>query len=332
MHQKHHPRLLPESHRITPASIKHPADVKYGRRWQIATLCASWWGIRSLRRRQWRQVLASGGIGAAVLWYARFHEPARPVLRHITITDARIPAQFDGLRIGQISDMHLGQRYSDANTQWAIDALTKHAPDVIVITGDLVNERPAIGRLVYLLRQLRAPLGVYAIPGNHDYVEHIDDVAQAIQLAGIPLLRNQGVRLTRHGATMWLAGVDDMWHGSMQIDTAMANADGLPTILLAHSPDSVLEAQQYANIVLQLSGHVHGGHIYVKGLGLLARPRFGMHYTRGTYHVGSTWLHVSVGLSGRALRLGNPPEVGIITLRHTIHNKGNAHAQHQTTD
>ena len=112
----------------------------------------------------------------------------------------------------------------------------------------------------------------------------------------------------------------------------MAESGGLPTILLAHSPDSVLEAQQYANIVLQLSGHVHGGHVYVSGLGLLARPRFGMHYTRGTYQVGTTWLHVSVGLSGRALRLGNPPEVGIITLRHGTHNKGTAHAQHHTAD
>jgi|GEM_PF-321589 len=312
---KHGTRLLPESTPV-PLQIRKPADVTYSWRWQLLVLLAGLWGWRQLQHRHWHRLTTALAATLGVAWYARYREPAMPVLRRIEICDPRIPVEFDGFTIGQISDIHLGQPHSHANLHWARDCMRELRPDLIVFTGDLVNERPAIGTLAYELRHFQAPLGCFAIAGNHDYVEEIDDVIQACALAGVPLLRNTGVALHRAGATLWLAGVDDIWHGSMRIEQALHGADQHAVILLAHAPDIVLQASAYTNIVLQLSGHVHGGHLHLPGLGPLARPRYGVHYTRGTHRVGNTWMHVSLGLSGRALRLGSPPEVGLITLRH----------------
>jgi uncharacterized protein len=317
MPHRHKPHLNTPHQVQKQTHLRTPADVHYSLAWRILGIMGAVIGVRWIQQHRWGRLL----IGAAVshrLWrYAHHHEPSQPALRHIQINDWRIPPGFDGFRIGQISDIHLGQPYSHDNLQWAITQMQLHQPDMIVLTGDMVNDRESIGTLPHYVRQLRAPYGVYAIPGNHDYVEEIDDVIQALSFAGIPLIRNQGFVVHLHGDALFVAGVDDIWHGQMRLDKAMAaNTAHLPTLLLAHSPDTVHEALDYPNIVLQLSGHVHGGHIRLPIIGPLARPRYGRHYTHGTHRVGHIWLHVSLGLSGRQLRIGNSPEVGIITLSH----------------
>lgn len=313
----HKPYINTPQQPIPQPSIRTPADVYYSTAWRVLATMGGILGVRWIQQRRWGR-LVLGAIISRTLWqYAHHHEPSQPVLRHIRITDQRIPPGFEGFRIGQISDIHLGQPYSHDNLRWAISQMHTYQPDMIVLTGDMVNDRESINALPHYLRQLRAPYGIYAIPGNHDYVEEIDDVIQALTFAGVPLIRNQGFVVHLHGDVLYVAGVDDIWHGQMRLDTAMAsNTAKLPTILLAHSPDTVYQAQDYANIVLQLSGHVHGGHVRLPLLGPLARPRYGRHFTHGTYKVGDVWLHVSLGLSGRQLRLGNAPEVGIITLAH----------------
>ncbi len=303
-----------------PAYVASPADVYYSRRWRWALGIMAVIGFQLIRQRRWGIIAGIGLIVSRIWRYARQHEPATPALTPVHIYDARIPAGFDGFTIGQISDIHLGQPFSDANLRWAIITLNASTPDLIVLTGDLVNDRPAVTRLPYYLRQLRAPYGVYAITGNHDYVEGIDDVAQALQVAGIPLLRNQGFMLNHHGDNLWVAGTDDWWHGQMRIDRAIADAPAqTPVILLAHAPDAAFEASTYPQILLQLAGHVHGGHLNLPGLGPLARPRFGRWLTQGTQRINTMWLHISLGLSGRQLRIGSRPEVGIIHLHAQEH-------------
>ena len=310
-----------------PMHIQHPADVYYSPAWRWALGISALLGLGLIRQRRWGLIASIGAFIAGLLRYAAQQEPAQPQLRHVHIHDDRIPLGFEGITIGQLSDIHLGQPYSDANLRWAITILNTLSPDLIVLTGDLVNDRPAIERLPYYLRQLHAPYGVYAITGNHDYVEGIADVIQALNFAGVPLLRNQGFVLNHHGDNIWIAGTDDIWHGQMRIDRALADAPpNMPVLLLAHTPDAVYEANAYPNIFLQLAGHVHGGHIRLPGLGPLARPRYGRWFTHGTQRVQNTWLHISLGLSGRSLRLGNPPEVGMIHL-HAITTKDD-HATH----
>ncbi|MFN5060025.1 MAG: metallophosphoesterase [Chloroflexota bacterium] len=321
MSQRHKPHLNTPQQKPSQPHLRTPADVYYSTAWRLLLAVGGIVGLRWIQQQRWGRLLLGAALSRQIWRYAHHHEPSRPSLRQIRITDHRIPPGFDGFRIGQISDIHLGQPYSHNNLRWAIAQMQQHQPDMIVLTGDMVNNRESIGTLPHYLRQLRAPYGVYAIPGNHDYVEEIDDVMQALTFAGVPLMRNQGFVVHLHGDALYVAGVDDIWHGQMRLDTAMAsNTSKLPTLLLAHSPDTVFEALDYPHIVLQLSGHVHGGHIRLPVLGPLARPRYGRHFTHGTYTVEHIRLHVSLGLSGRQLRLGNAPEVGIITLAH--HNGG----------
>ncbi|MCX6014934.1 MAG: metallophosphoesterase [Chloroflexales bacterium] len=302
-----------------PTHIQHPAEVYYGLAWRwVFGLCALF-GIRLVRQRRWGLIAGIIAFIAGLYRYAAKLEPAQPQLHHVHIQDDRIPIGFEGFTIAQISDIHLGQPYSDANLRWAITMLNAQSPDLIVLTGDLVNDRTAFERLPFYLRKLHAPYGIYAITGNHDYVEGIADFIQALHFAGVPLLRNQGFVLNHKGDNIWIAGTDDLWHGQMRIDRAVADApEHMPVLLLAHAPDAIYEANAYPNIFLQLAGHVHGGHIRLPGLGPLARPRFGRWFTHGTQRVSYTWLHISLGLSGRSLRLGNPPEVGLIHLHAAI--------------
>lgn len=272
-------------------------------------------GVGLVWCQRWRTLAGIGMLLGAVVRYARRIGPARPVLRNHTIRDARIPTALDGFRIAQISDVHLGQPFSDAILRWSVAQVRAEAPDLVVITGDIVNDRPALSRVSHVLQALTAPAGVYAIPGNHDYVEEIDDVAAALAFCGIRLLRNEGVLIQQRGGAVWLAGVDDRWHGECDIAAALAAAPvGVPVVLLAHAPDDVIDAAAHAAIVLQLSGHVHGGHIRLPAVGPLAMPRYGRRYTHGRYQVGAVSLLVSLGLGGRQARIGNPPELNIITL------------------
>jgi predicted MPP superfamily phosphohydrolase len=310
------PIKSPEQPAVTPA-IAIPSDVHFSVAWRVFVLLAGAIASLLLWKRQWPSI-ATAGFTAGVLWhYGRHHEPAHPRLVQRTIADSRFPAALNGFTIAQISDIHLGQPHSDSNLAWTIKTLRGIKPDLICLTGDLVNNRSALTRLSRYVRQLHAPSGIVAIAGNHDYAEGIDDVRSALSFAGVPLLRNQGMTIQHNHCTVWLAGVDDVWHGRMDIQEALCEAPaGMPIILLAHAPDAVREASRYPNIVLQLSGHVHGGHVRVPGLGPLAKPRFGRHYTHGTFRVGTVHLHVSVGLSGRAFRLGTRPEVTVIRCMH----------------
>jgi predicted MPP superfamily phosphohydrolase len=193
--------------------------------------------------------------------------------------------------------------------------MLREAPDLVVLTGDFVSFQHAIPDVAAVLRGLRAPLGVYAVAGNHDYWEGVDDVRNALALCDIPLLMNEHRRLSWNGADLWLVGVDDIWDGSVSASDALRGVPpGAFTLLLAHAPDYADEAARHGFDV-QLSGHTHGGHIRLPLLGPLALPRFGRRYVIGRYQVGPTALYVSRGTSGPPLRFRCPPEATIITLR-----------------
>ncbi|MFM2308617.1 MAG: hypothetical protein RLY87_737 [Chloroflexota bacterium] len=309
MRREPRPLRQPETPDTLP-TIAVPADVEFSVAWRFVLALASVWFAIAVLKKRWWTLATFGFVGGALWRYARHHEPARPTVVTRTISDSRWGDALEGFTIAQISDIHLGQPHSDENLEWTIGQLLTLRPDIIVLTGDLVNNRPALSRLSMYLHRLHAPCGVYAIAGNHDYAENIDDVRAALEFVGIPLLQNQGKIVQYRGASLWLAGVDDIWHGNIDIAAAVQSAPGdMPIVLLAHSPDTVREASAHAAVVLQLSGHVHGGHIRLPLLGPLARPRFGRLYTHGTQRVGSVHLHISLGLGGRPVRLGNPPEL-----------------------
>jgi predicted MPP superfamily phosphohydrolase len=236
-------------------------------------------------------------------------------LTRVTLRLPGLPAEFDGLRVGQISDSHLGMPHSARNLAWAVEQMRREAPELLVLTGDFVSRRSAISSLAGLLEGLSAPLGAFAVPGNHDYWEGLPEVQEQLARQGITMLINQHRRLRWKGADLWLAGVDDLWDGETDVATALRGVPRTDCILLlAHSPDVADEAARLG-VAAQLSGHTHGGQMRLPLIGPLLLPRYGWNYAMGHYQVGRMALYVSRGLSGPPLRLLCRPEATIFTLR-----------------
>lgn len=311
-----HVRHVPATRvRIRRRRSIEPYRLYYSQAWLLSATLGVVLGFVGVWRFGVRLAASVAGLGALVCAYAAFREPARPRLERVELRLPQLPPALDGLRIGQVTDMHLGFRYAEANTRWAVEQMQREAPELVVLTGDFISFQHAIPDVAALLRGLHAPLGVYAVPGNHDYWEGVADVRNALTLCDIPLLINEHRRLVWRGAELWLVGIDDIWDGTVNVRQALR---GVPetsfTLLLAHAPDFVNEAARHGFDV-QLSGHTHGGHIRLPLLGPLGMPRFGRRYIMGHYQVEPTALYVSRGIAGPPLRFRCPPEATIITLR-----------------
>ena len=246
-----------------------------------------------------------------------------PPVRRVELALPRWPRSLGGLRIVQVSDVHLGPilgREFAAELAARVNAL---APDLVAVTGDLVDGSVAhVGEEVAPLAALRAPLGVFFVTGNHDhYSGDRGWVARVRQLGWRPL-RNERVTLCPawgEGARFELAGVDDHrgdWgvHGSRE-DLPRALA-GWPSerhlILLAHDP-TTFHAASRAGVDLQLSGHTHGGQIWPFGWVV----RLVVPWVAGLHRRGRSQLYVSrgTGFWGPPLRLGAPAEITELVLR-----------------
>ena len=307
------PNLPTQERRFDP----RPGRVRFSGRWLGATVVGGLLASLTAAAGGRPAFIALGAAGAAGAAYALFHEPRSPRLERVTLRFPTLPAGLDGLRIGQISDMHLGMRFTTGNSRWAIAQLAREQPDLLAFTGDFVSYKHAIQQLPLLLAALpRPPLGAYAVLGNHDYWEGVAAIQHALAPLGIVFLTNAHRQVSFGGAALVVAGVDDLWGGVPDMHAALTGApQGAFTLLLAHCPDMADEAALHG-VHLQLSGHTHGGHMKLPGLGSFCLPRHGWRYPVGHAHVGATTqVYVSRGLGGLPLRLGCPPEVTLITLR-----------------
>ncbi len=292
-----------------------PGKVRYSRRWLGATAAGGLLATLSLATGGLPAAAALGAAGAAGAAYALLHEPRSPRLERITMRIGNLPAGLEGLRIGQISDMHLGMRYAAENSRWAVAQMAREQPDLLAFTGDFVSYEHAIPDLPAVLAGLPRPrLGAFAVPGNHDYWEGVPEIMRALAPLGIEFLINEHRVLEVGAARLVVAGVDDQWDGVPDMAAALSGAprDGF-TLLLAHCPDVADEAAT-RGVSVQLSGHTHGGHMRLPGLGSFCLPRYGWRYPVGHEHIGGAQLYVSRGIGGLPLRLGCAPEATIITL------------------
>ncbi|MCU0493996.1 MAG: metallophosphoesterase [Chloroflexaceae bacterium] len=305
---KHVPATSREGHRFDPRFVR------YSPRWLGAGAALGSLAALAAYRGGLPVTLALGALGAAGAAYATLLEPATPVLERHVFHLPKLPPELSGLRIGQLSDMHLGQPHALANTRWAVQQMVIEQPDLIVLTGDFVSYASFIGNLPELLKPLHAPLGIFAVAGNHDYWEGLDEIQARLAPLGVEFLINRNRRLTWRGAPFTLAGIDDIWDGTPDMAATLAGTQPDDfTLLLAHAPDCADEAAA-AGVSLQLSGHTHGGHIHLPWLGSFCLPFHGTRYPIGHEHVGDMQVYVSRGLGGLPLRLGCPPEAAIITL------------------
>ncbi len=274
--------------------------------------------------------LLAGGTGLGLLAYAAGWEPYAIETVHLELFAPRLPEAFDGYTIIQVSDLHMRQM---GRREKILEKLLRDLPpaDLVAVTGDLIHTPAGIAPFLKLAEAFEAKDGTYAVFGNSEHKNGVRPYALARTLAenGITPLMNAHVLLSRGGAQIVLAGVDDPVNDKDDIAGALHGASpDLFTLLLMHSPDSVAEAVG-RGVDVVLSGHTHGGQIRLPWYGalythsLLGRRMSDGYYSRGRLRraigirPGRTQLYVTrgIGISGLALRFLTRPELTILTLR-----------------
>lgn len=258
--------------------------------------------------------------GAFALWASSFGR-LHPVVRRYEVTIEGLSPALEGYRIAQLSDVHCGPYLPrGVYRSWVARALALK-PDAFALTGDLINAGEGyLADVTDLVTHMKAPDGVFACMGNHDYFSTTEGVADAVKSGGARLLRNEHTFVRRGDATLCFAGIDDRWTKRDDLDRALAGVpDGVPVVLLAHDPESFRQIAEHPRKVdLTLSGHTHGGQFAVPFLSeRLNLARVAHRYTAGIYRLAgrTLYVHRGMGTSGPPVRFGVPPEVVLVTLR-----------------
>jgi uncharacterized protein len=240
-------------------------------------------------------------------------------IREVRIVLAHLPRSFSGLRIVLLSDIHFGFFYFAKNFSHVIDEINGLRPDVICFTGDLIDSETCLGSLepaIPFLTRLQAPLGKFAVLGNHDYRSGIKHVIRGLKSGGFQVLQNQHAVLQKANERIYLIGLDDVLEGKPNLLTAMK---GIPetacNILLVHEPDYACYTRKFP-IDLQLSGHSHGGQVRVPFIWPFFTSRMGKKYVSGLYKTGNLRVYTNRGLGTTTLplRFLCRPEITVITL------------------
>jgi predicted MPP superfamily phosphohydrolase len=273
-----------------------------------------------MNRRQFlKGALGALAVPAAGAVYGRFEAGWIEVTRR-TIAVPRLPRPFVGKSIALLTDPHHGPFNSLSFLRSIVERANALKPDLIALAGDYIQgpRREYVAPGIQALGELRAPLGVYAVPGNHDHLySSIGAVRRALRDSGITDLTNTGCWVERDGCRLRIAGVDDLWHGQPNLRAALGDAAGdNACVLLCHNPDYA-ETLTDRRVGLMLSGHMHGGQIVVPGLGYHSIPsRYGLKYLQGLVQAPCTQVFVSRGLGtvGLPLRIRCRPEINLLTL------------------
>lgn len=251
-------------------------------------------------------------MGSALLTMLGVIKARRPRVVHVAVPIEDLPPDLNGLRIVQLSDLHVGPTIRRRFIQSVVDRANRLDPDLIAVTGDVADGYvPDLRDHVAPLAGLRAPLGTYFVTGNHEYYWDPRGWMRELERLGIAVLLNEHRLLLRGNGRLLLAGVTDLSAASNP-HAAMAGApDSDVRVLLAHQPKSAYAAQD-AGFDLQLSGHTHGGQFFPFNV----LVRFFQPFVAGLHRLEAMWLYVSRGTGywGPPLRLGAPSEITLIEL------------------
>jgi predicted MPP superfamily phosphohydrolase len=256
-------------------------------------------------------LIGSGGRS----WLLRLprNESFRLSVHEWAIAIPGLPESLSGLRIVQLSDLHCAPCFARLFFEAVVDQCADVDADLVVLTGDVVEDDEVIPWIEPVLGRLDARLGKFAIFGNHDYEHNPHEIQQALERAGFAVLNGRWTTIDAPGATLALGGTSAPWGRAL-------DWNGMPAadfrLLLSHTPDLFYAASE-RRIDLMLAGHNHGGQIRFPLVGPIFMPsRYSRRFDRGFFKEKRTLLYVNAGVGGKhPVRYGCPPEVARFVLR-----------------
>jgi predicted MPP superfamily phosphohydrolase len=270
----------------------------------------------ALTRREILKAAAATAV-AGFAPHAPAREPDAVRAEHRVFTLPDLDPAHDGLRVAQLSDIHVGDRTRPELIRDAVARANAFDPDLVVLTGDyLSRERRGVGLVHELLAGLVAP--TVAVLGNHDHWVDPRGAARALRAHGYAVLQNRNTTLTLRGAPFTVVGIDDLLTGHARPQEALAGAAPGSRLVLAHGPKTAELLAAAGAPMLCLSGHTHGGQINIPGVTpFMLRALAHEPYDRGTFEVGMVQLYVNRGIGNSALRVrvNSDPEVTLAVLR-----------------
>ncbi|MCE9591774.1 MAG: metallophosphoesterase [Planctomycetes bacterium] len=298
-----------------------------------------------------RATLRHVAFTSAPLWlsrgsFGRAHNNRPLCLARHTITLPNLPQALDGLTITHLSDLHIGRLTTAAQLPRILEVVASAKGDMIAVTGDFIDlSLKVLDDVIAAMHKLSAPLGVYMVPGNHDYLVDPHGFVDRFRAAGLRLMLNEAEIVEHAGCRMCIAGVDFV-HGkrglSRVVHDTLRAARPTPStprfdlsLLLAHHPDAFDPACRH-RVDLTLSGHTHGGQ-FILGNGVTRKGSLGLasltsRYPRGLYRRDNSYLYVTTGIGAWfPLRVNCPAEVALLTLRRAPahpHRHGHVHHSH----
>ena len=257
-------------------------------------------------------------LGFGFVAYIFLIEPNWVEVHRVTVRDPALAKALSGLKIAQISDLHLrkGIGWRERNVAKKISALR---PDLLFVTGDWIDDLNQLGPLKGWLKHFSVRMGIWGVPGNTDYLV-LDGVSLQRELAplGVHVLVNQAERIqTSPGKFLWLAGTDDPVERHANLSKAIGQVPpGSPVVLLAHSPDIFEEAVR-DRVNLVLVGHTHGGQVGIPLFIRMSEYANRSPYIRGLFKKGGTQMYVNRGLGMKTLpvRFLCRPEITVFEVR-----------------
>ena len=265
-----------------------------------------------MSRRRFLKLLGFGAVTALTA-------PAVAACYDFEICDVTLPLRGlrEPLRAAWLSDLHFGPFIRDGSVRSWVDETLALAPDLVLLGGDLVDRfAPAdLNPLLDQLGRLEAPLGVFAVRGNHEYARFDEEpgvFAAELEEIGIVTLVNGGVAVRDD---LYLAGVDDLNRGTARLPRALAGwPGGVACLLMSHTPDVLPDVP--VSVGLTLCGHTHGGQVVLPGVGpVVTSSRYGRRFAAGLVHGPATgYVSRGLGVAHLPLRLNCPPELTLLTL------------------
>lgn len=282
-------------------------------------------GIPPARRvRRFGKILVAAGVVFGVLGtWAFWLEPSSLELREYGLEIPNWPRSLAGLRIAALADIHAGSPFNGLDKLERIVALTNQSkPDLIVLLGDYVIHGVRGGafvppdELASVLAKMQAPLGVWAVLGNHDWWLDAERVQSALEHHGIRVLEDSSAPIRRGSGEFWLTGIGDFWEGRADIPDALQDVpEDSPIVAITHNPDVFPDVPHRVNLLI--AGHTHGGQVRIPFFGPVIVPSsYGRRYAAGHVVEDGRHLFVSSGLgtSILAVRFLVPPEISLLVI------------------